>query len=95
MVVKCPEGSGEGCENVSISYESFSPEGRPCEKKAFTGKPYYLSNDPTRSQNTLLPYKGTVTSYSILPNENNEIRFDEKRKCRFTKVIQLLFSGKS
>jgi hypothetical protein len=95
MVVKCPEGSGEGCENVSISYESFSPEGRPCEKKAFSEKPYYLSNDPTRSQNTLLPYKETVTAYSNLSNENKEIRFDEKRKSRFTKVIQLLFSGKS
>ena len=23
MVVKCPEGSGEDCENVSISYQSF------------------------------------------------------------------------
>jgi hypothetical protein len=29
MVVKSPEGSGEGCENGSISYESFSPKGRP------------------------------------------------------------------
>ena len=39
--------------------------------------------------------KKMVTAYCSLLHENEIIRLDEKRKCCVTKVIQLLFSGKS